>query len=91
MMKMIDLRVVKGQAAMIVYLEKYGIDALRVLADTADESGFDYMVKDREGNHMMQVVDGVIVPITQRQTWPPNVWRGVSRLMAGADIREVGL
>jgi len=69
---------------LIKYLASVGLDAHRIPVSTADETGFDYWVVDREGRPVR--TDGNRLK-TERREWPSQlVYTNVMLLMQGGAL-----
>lgn len=78
-------------AGLIVYLEKFGIDAARVMAGTVDEDGYDYITVMDNGRPLTSHNDvGELKLVTERKAWPEGVWPKVGRLIAGEGLEAIG-
>ena len=80
-----------NEPALMIYLEKQGIDASRVKVRGADETGYDYILVDEDGRpvtrhneqHELRIV-------TERREWPTGVWAKVEKLLANKGLRDIG-
>lgn len=72
---------------LIYYLRTVGLDALRIPADSVDESGFDYYDVDEEGRPKRTGTNRIV---RQRREWPSQlVYTNVLLLMQGGELPDV--
>ena len=79
-----------NELGLVVYLEKYGIDAHRVIIKGADETGYDYILEDADGRPTLRADGGLVFKLqTERKEWPDGVWANVSRLLQGEGLAVI--
>lgn len=79
-----------NSAALVVYLESQGIEAARVIARTADASGYDYIVTDKDGRPFTEnLTGGEVRLVLERMEWPKGVWPKVEQLIAGKGLKDI--